>query len=292
MELHQLRYLRDVVDHGSFTAAASAAHVSQSGVSAQVAKLERELGQTLLERLPRSVRLTQAGEQLMPLVRRALDAVDQIPAAADELAGLVRGRVRVAMATGCTMPPFLEGIAAFSTGHPGVAISLAEGASDDLLDGVAEGRFDVALTGFLDDPGPRLEALVLADEPVVAVLPVEHRLARIRTAHLTVPQLAEENLLCLPVGTGVRAAWQRTADREGVPAGVAVEASSSEALELLVRRGIGVAILARSMVTDPDLAVRAIGRAASSRFGLVTRAGGRTPATEALLARLRESFGR
>lgn len=173
-----------------------------------------------------------------------------------------------------------------------MSISLTEGASDELLDGVAEGRFDVALTGFLDDPGPRLDALVLVDEPLVAVLPVEHRLARIRTAHLRPSQLAKENLLCLPRGTGVRAAWQRTTDHAGAPATVAVEASSAEALELLVRRGIGVAILTRSMVTDPPLAVRDIGQAASARLGLVTRAGARPPATEALVARLRESFDR
>lgn len=292
MELHQLRYLRDVVDHGSFTAAAAAAHVSQSGVSAQVAKLESELGQTLLERLPRAVRLTPAGEQLLPLVRRALEAVDQIPAAADELTGLVRGQVRVAMAIGCTMTPFLEGIAAFSASHPGVSISLTEGASAELVDGVTQGRYDLALTGFLDDPGPRLDALVLVDEPLVAVLPVEHRLARIRTANLSPSLLAKEILLCLPTGTGVRSAWQRTLDRDGTDAAITVEASSAEALELLVRRGVGVAILTRSMVTDPDLAVRDIGQATSARFGLISRSDSPAPAARALLSQLRESFGR
>ena len=72
MEMHQLRYFAAVVDEGSFTAAAARLHVSQSGISTQVAKLERELGQQLLERSGRRVRRTPAGEAVLPLAKSAL----------------------------------------------------------------------------------------------------------------------------------------------------------------------------------------------------------------------------
>lgn len=289
MELHQLRQLCAVVDHGSFTAAAAATHVSQSGISAQVAKLERELGQTLLERLPRAVRLTPAGEQLLPLVRRALDAVDQIPAIADEITGLVRGQVRVAMAPGCTMTPFLTGIAAFTTSHPGVTVSLTEGPSDELVDGVANGRYDLALTGFVDDVPPRLDSLVLVDEPLAAAFPAGHRLAGRATSPVRISQLAGENLLCLPRGAGVREAWRRIALRAEADDAIGVEASSPEALQVLVLNGLGPAVLTRSMVTDPALVVREITPSIRARFGLLSRREG-SPAATALLTQLRHAF--
>ncbi|MGO2050649.1 MAG: LysR family transcriptional regulator, partial [Microbacterium sp.] len=69
MELHQLRYVLAVVDTGSFTAASIAVNVSQSGVSTQVQKLERELGVSLFDRSSRRVTLSPDGERLVPSFR-------------------------------------------------------------------------------------------------------------------------------------------------------------------------------------------------------------------------------
>src|SRR6478736_2056413 len=76
MELRQLEYLMAVVEEGSFTRAAARVHISQSGVSAQIRLLERELGQTLLDRAARTVRPTAAGLAIMPSVREALAGVE------------------------------------------------------------------------------------------------------------------------------------------------------------------------------------------------------------------------
>src|SRR4051812_7692515 len=121
MEIHQLRYFVAVVDEGSFTRAAERVFVSQSGVSAQVRQLERELGQPLLDRSDRRVRTTDAGEAILPFARSALAAVDGIREAADDVAGLVRGSVRVGMVTGCSIPWFLDSLATIRAEHPGLA---------------------------------------------------------------------------------------------------------------------------------------------------------------------------
>ncbi|MDQ0767221.1 LysR family transcriptional regulator [Streptomyces canus] len=76
MEMHQLRYFAAIVDEGTFTAAAHRLHVSQSGISTQVAKLE--LGQQLLDRSGRQIRLTPAGEAVLPLVKSALATLEAI----------------------------------------------------------------------------------------------------------------------------------------------------------------------------------------------------------------------
>src|SRR5438309_1829877 len=112
MEIHQLRYFVAVVDEGSFTRAGRREHVSQSGVSAQIRQLERELGQPLFDRTDRTVRLTDAGAATLPFAREALAAIEGLRAAADEVAGLVRGGVRVGMVTGCAIPWFFDGLEA------------------------------------------------------------------------------------------------------------------------------------------------------------------------------------
>src|SRR4051794_2152774 len=113
MEIGQLRYFVSVVDHGSFTAASQRLHVSQSGISAQLAKLERELGHDLLIRGPRNVRLTHAGETLLPRAREALRAVDSVRQSADELSSLIHGHVRLGVIAGCIIPGFLDAVATF-----------------------------------------------------------------------------------------------------------------------------------------------------------------------------------
>ena len=113
MELRQLEYLMAVVEEGSFTRAAARVHISQSGVSAQIRLLERELGQTLLDRAARTVRPTAAGLAILPSVREALAGVEGARRAADELAGMVRGRVTVGMVTACTVEVLFDALARF-----------------------------------------------------------------------------------------------------------------------------------------------------------------------------------
>ncbi|MFJ7724033.1 LysR family transcriptional regulator, partial [Rhodococcus erythropolis] len=91
MELRQLEYFVTVVEEANFTRAAERLHVAQPGVSAQVKRLERELGQELLDRSGRTVRLTDAGRAVLPHAYAALAAVQSTRDAVDALNGLVRG---------------------------------------------------------------------------------------------------------------------------------------------------------------------------------------------------------
>src|SRR6266536_1762639 len=115
MELRQLEYFVTVAEEASFTKAAAKVHVAQPGVSAQVRRLERELGQDLLDRSGRTVRLTEVGAAVLPYARAALGAVAGARLAVDELTGLVRGHVAVGMVVACssldlpaTTPPGIE----------------------------------------------------------------------------------------------------------------------------------------------------------------------------------------
>lgn len=290
MELHQLRYLVAVVDEGSFTAAAVREHVSQSGVSAQVAKLERELGQPLLVRQRRSVALTEAGRAVLPLARAALAAADAMREAADDVSGLRRGRVALGMVRGCSIPPFLDALAAFRHRYPGVEVTLAEGDSADLVQDVLDATLDVALIGYAGRPAPGLEVIELIAEPVAVAVPPGHRLAALEAVALA--DLAGEALLCLPAGTGIRAAFDRSCRRIDVDLPIDLEASSPDAVLGLARRGAGVAVLSASMAEGHPLVVRPIVDADTlARLGLCRRVDATSSAARELMAAIAAAMG-
>ncbi|MFD4654528.1 LysR family transcriptional regulator [Kitasatospora sp. NPDC058444] len=284
MEMHQLRYFAAVVDEGTFTAAAARLHVSQSGISTQVAKLERELGQQLLDRAGRQVRLTPVGEAVLPLAKNALATLDAIRHTAAEFADAVRGRVRLGMITGCSIPPFLDAVADLGRSHPGIELSLHEGHSEDLQAQVLAGSLDLALIGYAGEVSPGLEVTVAVDEPIAAVVPVGHPLDR---ARLRLADLRGEKILGLSRGTGIRAAYQDSCRRLGLDPRVDIEASSPVALLRLAERGAGVAVLSASSAAGAGLrAVPLADAATRARLGLVARGDLPSPAVRLLRARL------
>jgi len=145
MELHQLRYFLAVVDEGTFTAAAEAVSISQSGISSQIQKLERELGLALLDRSARRVALTPAGMRLIPYARAAIAAVDDVTGAANDIRGLVTGSLRVATVTGMAWQPLFDALADIHAEHPAIDIRLYDGNSDGLIAQVRNGNADVAI---------------------------------------------------------------------------------------------------------------------------------------------------
>src|SRR5580658_3924177 len=108
MELRYLRYFLAVAETRNFTRAAAQCFVAQSALSEQIARLEVEVGTALFARTSRTVRLTAAGEVLVPLARRVLADVELAQAELDALGGLRRGRLRLgllqAAASGMDLP--------------------------------------------------------------------------------------------------------------------------------------------------------------------------------------------
>ncbi|MGW9114622.1 LysR family transcriptional regulator [Microbacterium sp. NPDC055683] len=288
MEIGQLRYFVAVVDHGSFTAAAQRLHVSQSGISAQLAKLERELGHDLLVRGPRTVRLTLAGETLLTRARDALRAVDGVRQTADELSDLLQGRVRLGMIAGCTIPAFLDAVAGFHRQHPGVVVELVEDTSDRLQRRTADGELDLAL---LSHAGPVAEGLSVkpvSDERLAVIAPAGHRLTGGRPR---LADLRDETVLCIPPGTGVRSAFEQSCARVGVEPRVDLEGSNPETLLGLTARGLGVCVLAESMAAGTDLVATPIADAeVRAGLALALREGDRQRATRRLFDLLAEAL--
>ncbi|MFD3471756.1 LysR family transcriptional regulator [Streptomyces sp. NPDC058682] len=245
MELRQLAYFVAVAEEQNFTRAAERVHISQSGVSAQIRRLERELGAELFDRSARTATLTPAGAAALAPARAALAAAEAVGQAVGDVAGVIRGRLTVGMVVGCTVTPLFDALAAFHRAHPGVEIALLEDDSDRLAEGVRAGTVDVALIGAATAAPAGLEALTIVSERLVIAVPPGHPLAH--RPRVTLRDLGDHPVICMPTGTGLRAVFDQACAAQGLEPTIALQAGAADAMADLAARGLGVAVLSASM---------------------------------------------
>lgn len=248
MELRQLEYFVAVVEERSFTRAAARERVAQPAVSAQIRSLERQVGQPLLTRSNRDVRLTQAGAAMLPHARAALAAIRDVQRAVDDITDLVRGSVSIGTVT--LHPVDIAGLmAGFHAEHPAVEITLGTDNSDVLLDKLSDGRLDLAIVSIgVDEEPQELDLHLITDEAIEAAVSADHPLARRRSLPLAL--LCEQPVISLPVGTGLRTRFDTVCAAAGLNPRIAFEATSPLELAELARHGLGVAIVPESMARD------------------------------------------
>jgi DNA-binding transcriptional LysR family regulator len=245
MDLRQLEYFVAVAEERNFTRAAERVHISQSGVSAQIRQLERELGAELFDRSARTVALTVAGKAALDHARAALAAAGAIGQAVGEVTDLIRGRLTVGMVIGCTVTPLFDALAAFHRAHPGVEISLSEENSDRLIEGVRAGTIDLALVGTATATPESLDALTIVSERLALVVPAAHPLAGRERVRLR--DLAAYPIVCMPPGTGLRTVFDQACAAQHLQPTIALQATAADAIADLAARGLAVGILSASM---------------------------------------------
>ncbi|MFE9662798.1 LysR substrate-binding domain-containing protein [Streptomyces sp. NPDC005955] len=257
MELRQLEYFVAVAEEASFTRAAARLYVAQSGVSAQVRRLERELGHELLDRSGRTVRLTEVGAAVLGHARAVLDGVAAVRLVSDEFAALVRGRVSVGTVRSCPGLGTPGVLADFHQAHPAVEITLVEDDSDALLEGLHTGRLDVAVVALTATTPPDVELDVFVDEPLVVAVRPDDPLAGRRT--VAIDALRDRPLISLPRGTGIRTCLDEACGAAGFEPRIALETGDPGVLAQLAARGLGPAVLPASLAAEHVGALEAIG---------------------------------
>jgi LysR family transcriptional regulator, hydrogen peroxide-inducible genes activator len=176
MNLQDLRYFVAVVEQRHFGRAAEACHVSQPTLSSQIRKLERELGVTLLERTNKRVELTPVGAQILAHAREALAHAAQMEAVARAARDPLVGPLKLGVIP--TLAPYLMPLILkpLRETYPGLVIQLWEDKTRALIDGLRNHRLDAALLATPAD-SPEITEIALFDEPLLAALPANHRLA-------------------------------------------------------------------------------------------------------------------
>jgi DNA-binding transcriptional LysR family regulator len=289
MDLRQLSYFIAVAEEGQFTRAAARLLVVQPAVSAQIRRLERELGEVLFHRDRRSVRLTDAGEALLPHARSALAAVERGRDAIASLRGVLRGRLRIGVA-GPVDQRLSQALGEFHRAHPGVEVMLTIQNNEPLLEAVAGGHMDVGVVGVGIRPlPPRVRIREIAHERLVLAVSREHPLARRRSA--TLAELRDQPFVTLVHGSGHREAFEKAFDDAGFVPRIAAEAGELSSLIELAAEGLGAAILPRSAADGANVAVLDITRPRLvRRTALAWNEATTSPAGRAFLALAEQSL--
>jgi DNA-binding transcriptional LysR family regulator len=240
LTLHQLRTFRAVAEQLSFSAAALELSISQPSVSYQVKELEAVLGLSLLDRLGKRVRLTEAGQVLYEYARRTLALLDEAALAMEQLRGIERGTLRVGASNTVGIYVIPLALGAYKKRHPNLAVSLEIATPNALLDRVRQGAIDLAV---LSPPvtDPELIAVPFMVDDLVLVVPAGHPLAGRRG--LTLRDLADESFLMREPGSGTRLAVDAAARKAGVTLQVGMELGSNGAIKHAVEAGLGLAVL-------------------------------------------------
>lgn len=252
MNLQDLRYLVAVAEHRHFGRAAEACNVSQPTLSSQIRKLEDQLGVTLLERTNKRVEMTPVGSRILTHAQRALREAGEMEevarAARDPLVGPLKLGVIPTLAP-YLMPLILNPL---RQAYPELTIELWEDQTRALIDGLRNHRLDAALLATATD-APEITEIALFAEPLLAALPLHHRLAAAQTVD---EDALSDELLVLAEGhclanQALAACGTKHGPRTGFQG--SMQAATLETLVNLVAAGYGATLI-------PALAANSLGQ--------------------------------
>jgi len=271
MEIAGLQAFASVAEHGSFSVAAQALHLSQPAVSKRIAALESELDARLLDRVGRRVTLTEAGQALLPRARRILDETEQARRAIADLAGTVKGRLSMATSHHIglhRLPPVLR---AYTARHAGVELDLRFLDSETACSRVERGELELAVVTLPASPGPGLIPIALWSDPLEIVASTGHPLAARR--HVTPAEMASYPAILPPPVTFTRRLVDRALAQYEVRARVAMETGYLETIRMMVAVGLGWSALPRTMLGDDLVCLPGMRLGLERQLGLVHHRG-------------------
>jgi DNA-binding transcriptional LysR family regulator len=240
VDLQVLRLFQAVANGATVTDTAAEAHMTQPALSRALARVEREAGAELFQRVGRTLRLTPAGHVFAEHVAAILDQFDLglrlVADLVDPEAGLVSLAFLHTLGT-WLVPPLLSG---FRERFPKTRFELHQHGEAGLNAGLLDGTVDLVITS--GDPGdPAVEWRRLLVEPLRLAVPPRHRLAHRRRVKLA--EVADDTFILLRPGYGLRATTERLCREAGFHPRVGFEGDEVETLRGLVTAGLGVSLL-------------------------------------------------
>jgi DNA-binding transcriptional LysR family regulator len=238
MEFRQLAALAAVADAGSFSAAARELHTVQSNISTHIARLERQLGVTLVDRSSGS--LTEEGQAVLRRVRHITHEIEAIEADVAALRDEVTGDVRLGCigTTGRWLVPLV--LEELDLRHPRVRVVVVDATTTSLLPQLLANDLDVAVVN-LPVPDPEVATEPLFDEDRLLIVPEDHALAG--KGHVSLEELGDHELLLEPRGTSFRDELDAEAARAGVELRPRAEVDGLRLIATLAFQGFGAAII-------------------------------------------------
>lgn len=276
LNLRDIRALVAVADAGSFTRAAERLHLSQPALTVQIRRLEEVVGARLFDRNSRNVALTPTGRELLPILRKSLQDMENVLRDARALGEGQSGTIRIACLPTFAASALPELVIDLKREVPRVRFEVRDVVASTVNALVRNEEADIGLTGG-DVLDPMLEVLCTGADRLVAVCPGDHSLARKRRIGLR--DLAKASLVLTAPGTSVRAVVDAALSESREPLDIACEPTYMMTAVAMVRAGLGVTILpetARELRAEPGLVAKEIDHPAFLRSIAIVKKRGRT----------------
>lgn len=254
---------------GRMSRAAERLGRTQPALSAQLARLEEDVGAPLFFRTPKGLVLTEAGGVFRRYVEVATTALNDGLEAVRALSDIEGGELTVgggATVTSYLLPPVLRG---FHERYPRVRLRVREQGSRQIIEGVLAGELDLGIVT-LPVTEKRLHVEPWLEDELLLIAPPGHRLERRRTFRWT--DLESEALVLFEPGTAVRDMIDERLGHEGVSPSIVMELRSIDAIQQMVREGIGAGFVSRWSLPEGQRGLRPTDQPLLRKLGLVWRA--------------------
>lgn len=251
MNLSYLAIFRAVAAERSISRGADRLMVSQPAVSKQLAQFERQLKVKLFDRLPRGIRLTEAGQVLISYAERLFAIEAEAENALLELRGLRRGRLRLGASTTLGVYLLPKPFVRFQEAHPEIHATLEVIGSPSVQRRLLDGDLDLGFTESFSDQ-PELQAIEIGQEDLVAIAPPRHPLTRKR--RVNAEQLCQQPFVVRETGSETKSFVEQALATKGLSVRPVMSLPTTEAIKQAVAAGIGVAIVSKMSI---DLEIQA-----------------------------------
>jgi DNA-binding transcriptional LysR family regulator len=252
MDTHNLRAFLLVAETGSFSLAAQKLHLTQPAVSKRVAQLEEQLNAPLFDRIGRTVSMTEAGEALLPHARTVQLELQAAEQSVRDLAGEVRGRLRLATSHHIglhRLPPVLS---YFNQTFPAVQLDIDFMDSEQAYDLTLRGEVELAVVTLAPSPMPHIVTRPIWPDPLEFMVHKSHEMCRRKS--LDLKELSKYPAILPGLNTYTGQIVKSLFDRRSLPIAIAIATNYLETIRMMASVGLGWTVLPRSML-DASLGI-------------------------------------
>jgi DNA-binding transcriptional LysR family regulator len=247
MNLNQLRAFHAVAKTGAFSKAAEELFVTEPAVFIQVRCLERYLGFKLLDKFGKDLRPTEVGRMLFDYAEKIFGLVQDANKAIKELQDLKSGELRIGSAKALAQYLMPVVVSSFQDFYPRIKVLLSEGGSDELVKGVLNHQFEIAMVARIPYP-ERITVIPFSKDKVIVVVSPNSRLLKMKEVSLE--ELNQQPVICRDAGSATRFAVWAEFEKEGLKPSAIVEAGNTEFIKDMVKKDKGYSFLASICVRN------------------------------------------
>lgn len=244
LNVNRMRILREVATYGSIAAAAEALYMTPSGVSQQMAALEREAGVELLDRTHRRVRLTSAGERLVARTEQVLAVLEEAQAELADVAGGLAGRLSICAFPTAARAILVPALELIHRANRGIELRVSDLEPEESIPALKIGEMDVVVTYEFDHlPTPRdpgVERIILMREPMYVAMHRDHPAA---DGPLRIADLAEEQWVVGRDGSPFLEVQVRVANEAGFEPKIHFHSNDYQVILAAVQADLGISLV-------------------------------------------------